>query len=164
MKTIIFLFLSLNVFAQSPLLTLFDGAVVPDSLGSDVLEGHGTFTTATDTLFWTKDAGTGVITMTGGKCHFEALSPSGSGIYKLGYAGLTAGKTYRVEITLSNITSGGFFNFYLGTTDFFGIPAITEAGTYVRWNVCAANTNIILGIYAPATLDIDNIKIEEVLP
>ena len=110
---------------------------------------NGTFDTDTD---WTKDSGWSI---SGG-----LATRTNTGSYGALYQNcLTNGKKYKVTITISSITSQGFFGVRLGTN--YILQGITEAGTYTATGTSTSTTLSVMGNPTFAG-SIDNISIKEV--
>lgn len=106
---------------------------------------------SSDTGFWNKNAR---VTIADGICHFTNVAQYGGIVKNI----LTIGKYYKVNITVSNFTSGNVRVAVGGNGDIY-----TANGTYTLFKQCVTNANIAIttGI-AGATYDIDNISYEEI--
>ena len=110
---------------------------------------NGNFDTDSD---WTKDSGWSI---SGG-----LATRTNTGSYGALYQNcLTNGKKYKVTITISSITSQGFFGVRLGTN--YILQGITEAGTYTATGTSTSTTLSVMGNPTFAG-SIDSISIKEV--
>jgi len=112
---------------------------------------NGSFTTDTD---WTKAAG---VTISGGTLNFLAVSNQTAAFQNVG---ITAGKFYRITMTVS-VTTGTVGPLFNGGPNTLG-PVITSSGTY-SWTLTAsgsANGNFSFNA-SLFTGSVDNISIKE---
>lgn len=126
-------------------------------LGAELITAAADREFSSDTGFWTKGANTQI---TGGAVSIINGVTDNDGIWKNGL--VTAGKRYRVEYSITEITVGSVY-VYSGSTGEISPPR-TQVGTYIEELLSTGGFLQFLAASSGTTATIDNISVKEVIP
>ena len=116
--------------------------------GSELVT-NGSFDADSD---WTKASNW---TISGGSANADGSS---GGVLSQTTSGISIGKTYKIEYTISNYVSGSFRFSYAGVGESFN----TSNGTYTTYRVAASTSNLLSSSSISFIGSIDNVSVKEV--